>query len=97
MDTSACVNLAGSNVGLGEMYSTNSLEVYPNPVNDVLNLKNNSTTPVHFEIVDVQGKVILNSQIVISTSQISTTNWERGVYFVKYTANSNQSIVKIVK
>lgn len=69
------------------------ISFYPNPVNNVLNIR--STKAINIEIVDVLGKkVVITSKKVINLENVTT-----GVYFIKIYDESNRLIgtEKIVK
>ncbi|MDB9805945.1 T9SS type A sorting domain-containing protein [Crocinitomicaceae bacterium] len=94
-DTSICITLAIQ--GLDENTLLNSIEVYPNPVVDVLTINNTSNTTVSFDILDINGKVISTTNTFTNSTSVSTSNWNKGVYFVRFTSESATAVVKIVK
>jgi hypothetical protein len=96
-DTSTCLALVASTQGLNENNLFNAISVYPNPVSDVLTIKNESNTILTFEVVDINGKVISVTNTVAQSTTISTSNWNKGVYFVKFTSETASAVVKIVK
>lgn len=62
-----------------DMYST---EVYPNPGNNILNIK----TPLQnarIEVFDILGKTIFKQDITEEITKISTENWTNGMYLWK--------------
>ncbi len=62
-----------------DMYST---KVYPNPGNNILNIK----TPLQnarIEVYDILGKTIFKQDINEEITKISTGNWTNGMYFWK--------------
>ena len=65
---------------------TKSLDVYPNPFNNFINIKYQATQQsVRVEIRDVNGKVILYEDLRNSNnkSTINTSNLKNGMYFIK--------------
>jgi hypothetical protein len=73
---------------------TEPLCVYPNPVKDILNLKN-FTGIKQIEICNIEGQVIVNLNII--TSGINVSNLARGVYLCYITTESGTWIKKIIK
>ncbi|SDI02904.1 Por secretion system C-terminal sorting domain-containing protein [Winogradskyella thalassocola] len=75
----------------------NDFTIYPNPAKQVvtIKLKNASIGNTSVEIIDVQGKLILQNEI-IETLQLNIENLESGLYFVKLKANNNQLIKKLI-
>ena len=96
-DTSSCLALVASTQGLNENALFDAINVYPNPVSDVLTIDNGSNSILSFIIVDINGKVISAANTVAQSTTISTSNWNKGVYFVKFTSESASAVVKIVK
>lgn len=86
-------------VGFEELASTSSLEVYPNPINNELNVKFSSTQieNTQLTIVNIDGKVVLSETVKanagLNSKLINTSALSAGVYFVK--VNNNTS--KVVK
>ena len=96
-DTSSCIALESATQGLNENALFYAINVYPNPVNDVLTINNSSNTTLTFVVVDINGKVISTVNTVDNSTTISTSNWNKGVYFVKFTSESASAVFKIVK
>lgn len=94
VDTSDCVLVdqvsIESNVFAG-------VSVYPNPVNDVLNINNANGTLTAVEVVDVNGRVIISSTVESNKFTVSTTTLNAGVYFVNVYSESNMKTFKVVK
>ncbi|MCD6019641.1 MAG: hypothetical protein K0S53_2762 [Bacteroidetes bacterium] len=57
-----------------------SLTLYPNPANSVLNIKSENESMLSVEITDVLGKVVLSEKT--TTHSISLTHMQTGIYFV---------------
>lgn len=96
-DTSACVSLIGTSAGINENVLLNSVSVYPNPVKDILTVKNTSGQAVSFVVVDMNGKEISKSTTVLSATTVSTSTWNQGVYFVKFSSINGEAILRVVK
>lgn len=96
-DTSACVSLIGTSAGINENAILNSVSVYPNPVQDILTIKNTSGQVVSFVVVDMNGKEILKSTTVLNATTVSTSTWNQGVYFVKFSSINGEAILRVVK
>ena len=70
-----------------------SLEVYPNPVSDVLYLNNLSCGQVDYSIFNVLGQEVMNG---ISCGTISVADLEKGVYFLQIEGENSRESVKFV-
>ena len=69
------------------------LEVYPNPVSDVLYLKNLACGQVDYSIFNVLGQEVMNG---ISCGTISVAGLEKGVYFLQVNGENLRETVKFV-
>jgi serine protease AprX len=76
----------------------NSIFIYPNPANDVLNfdIKNNvqlSTVNIH----DISGKEVYRNTNALNTSTINISDLSSGVYFVTFKSDKNSVTKKFIK
>ncbi len=69
------------------------LEVYPNPVSDVLYLNNLSCGQVDYSIFNVWGQEVANGS---SCGTISVADLEKGVYFLQVEGENSRESVKFV-
>jgi hypothetical protein len=95
IDTSICVNIVGTS--LNENDDTNDILIYPNPVEDVLTIKNNLQNVISVELMNLNGQV-LNSYI--SSSQEILINMEslsKSVYYIRLLTDDKVRIYKIIK
>lgn len=84
--------------------NTATFEAFPNPFQEVLNIKFNPTTEeaCHLRITDVMGKEvdrktyqpILNSE---NNYQIYTQNWPKGLYFLTIVQGEERKTLKVIK
>jgi len=69
-------------------------KVYPNPVNDLINI--NSKSPINtVEIYSVLGKQLLS--ISENMDRIDISHLNKGIYFIKVYSNNNVGIKRVVK
>ncbi len=62
--------------------NSNTISVYPNPANTLLNLDFTNNHPKGFSIYDQTGKLIYTLYSNNTTEQIDISSWSAGVYFV---------------
>lgn len=67
--------------GINENTNKMMLEVYPNPVKNLLNIKGNISSGV-IEITDISGKTVL-TQIINSGNKINVETLIKGIYFIQ--------------
>lgn len=86
---------ASITVGLNEI-ANNNIAIYPNPVNDYLNIASSDATNININIYSVSGKLVYNSyEENTSLVKINTTDLENGIYFVEIIINEEKSIQKV--
>lgn len=88
-------NLA-SRVGIDEVEETKTLNVYPNPVAEVLNI--DAAHDMHCTVTDIAGRVLMNFEVVRGANNIAVNNMPAGMYLLTATADGGeQRVYKIVK
>lgn len=87
-----------NNLGVTEIINSRDLQIYPNPVKDVLNFKLSNNLKVDaIEIYDLTGKKVnvSNSKLV---SSVNVSNLPKGNYILKVKADDGRvHIQKIIK
>ena len=79
-----------------ESITNDELRIYPNPVRDELRIENGEWRIEKVEILDLTGKIILNSQFSILNS-INVSSLPQGVYFLKIQTDKGNVTKKFVK
>lgn len=64
-------------------YDAESVRIYPNPVNDLLYIKDEEATLDKLEIVNMYGQVVISAACNYPETVISTSNLYKGVYTIK--------------
>jgi len=73
-----------------------SINVFPNPANDYVTIRNNGTANVNYSIVDATGRLVLNGILAKGENVISISGFANGVYIVKFEQPGLQPI-KLIK
>lgn len=88
---------------INEVYD-NQLLVYPNPSNDFVNLQlnNSGNDDQSVSICSALGEEVFSKVLAATTAKstltINTSQWQSGVYFIRYNSASNGSkTVKLIK
>lgn len=79
-----------------EQTTTNNVKVYPNPINDFVNITTNSNN-MSVKIYSIDGKMIENQVVNSNNLRISTDNFNSGIYFVQVESNNQKSVFKLTK
>lgn len=93
----------GSTVGVKEVQGTlNNLSLFPNPVNDVLqiNLSLSKAQSITIEMVDVSGRVLYtrakNAAVGDVNEKVDVRNFPKGTYLIKINGENVSETKKIV-
>lgn len=73
-----------------------SVKLYPNPVQNQLNLKS-ETVINKVEIYNVLGEEVFSKNINKNNTQINTESFRKGIYLLRVSSNGEQNIYKFVK
>ncbi len=83
-------------LGVDSFELKNSINIYPNPVKNTLNIKNNSTATLNkITIYNILGKSIL--QINNPPSNVNTYNMQTGVHLIKVETSRGTFFKTIIK
>jgi hypothetical protein len=74
----------------------NSFEIYPNPANDLVNIKLTENVNAMASILDLNGKVVKSTAVNGVSAAINTTNLISGVYFIQITNGSDIMTKKLI-
>lgn len=75
-------------------YADDAFRVWPNPANDVLQIHAPSGTKV--EVFDMSGRKMMENRMVGETFSADLSNWSAGMYFVKMTNGTSETVQKII-
>jgi hypothetical protein len=74
----------------------NKYNIYPIPANDVLNIEGLSPNS-RMSIYSITGKELRHIEAAYSTNSINVSDLEKGVYFLKISAQGDSEIHKFIK
>ncbi len=72
-----------------------NFEMYPNPTNGNVQIKMNKVNNGSYKIYDINGKVVLSSNIISPDFQINLDGLNQGLYFIEITNNEKTTIQKL--
>lgn len=70
-----------------------SVQIYPNPVNDILHIQH-SHSNFKLKLSDISGKVIMEYKNV---NQIDISNLEKGIYLLEFENEGNLKSLRVIK
>ncbi len=79
-----------------DSFSKNTIEVYPNPVQDILKITNDIGDLSSVQVYSITGKLLLSVESNIK--EIDMTNFDTGMYFIKITTTvGTKQSFKVIK
>jgi hypothetical protein len=88
------------NVGTEDIDDDHSFTITPNPTAGICDLKNDSSSSIAFEVVNVNGLHLANAEkIILEKNQYSLdlTNYPSGVYFIRIIRDGQMMTRKLIK
>ncbi len=83
-------------MGLEDLNST-SFSVYPNPSNNVWNVKTNNANINSVQVFDILGKEVISLNPNSTEAQIDASTLNTGLYFARIGSNSGIKTIKLIK
>jgi uncharacterized delta-60 repeat protein len=80
---------------LNVRHLSNEVEIFPNPANDLLNLKLGKNQTVNIQIINTDGKTVYANKN-FSTNSIDVSGWKNGVYVVYVKSGEDFSVQKVI-
>lgn len=87
-------------LGLDINTANASIQIYPNPVDNILFISNAKMEKLNIQVVDINGRIIYNTNDFSNSSiiEIPTQTWNKGMYFVTVSSeNGQQATMKLVR
>jgi len=93
-DTSQCVVVTGINnlnvLNLG-------IRIYPNPTNNLINIRQEKASSITIQILDITGKVLLTKSSTNLLTTVDLKGLSNGIYIMKVSRGTTVSVQKIIK
>ncbi|HSO87090.1 MAG TPA: T9SS type A sorting domain-containing protein, partial [Draconibacterium sp.] len=77
-------------------FNISSLKVYPNPANNSVNIALDPNQFESVQMIDLTGKVVLNSNIEHSITRLNISHLQNGIYLVKASGQQGVKIQKLI-
>lgn len=91
-------NIFGGGGIANSISEVNSIEfvVYPNPANDLINIKHAFSEPTFVYVTDISGRIILESNQVQQSEQISLSGLKKGIYIIQLNSGDKKLNKRII-
>jgi hypothetical protein len=84
-------------IGIEEAVATHNIVLYPNPVADMLTIVRANTTTAMVEIFADNGTMVKAFEMNDAQKEISVSDLNSGVYFVRIIENQNTTVQRFIK
>ncbi len=86
------------NTGVAEVSNLNSLQIFPSPANDVVNVNFAAKENVTVSLVDIAGRVVSSQNVSAGTQNLkfNISNFSEGMYFVNIVGASGSHTEKLM-
>lgn len=79
------INIGDRSTGVNELLKKEAIvHIYPNPVESILHLEYDNLKQTHYEIIDVNGKVLMAGKLNPKQSQINVEELREGLYIILF-------------
>jgi hypothetical protein len=84
--------------GLYDFTGISNLQIYPNPTTDFLNISGEFGKLTTIQLVDLQGKLLMESSIETPENQLNVdlNGVQKGIYFIHIQSNGKRDIKKVI-
>ncbi len=86
-----------SGLSIKETAADKSIEVFPNPVSDILNIDLQKATYTSLEVCDPTGRVLISEIIDNQTFTLDVLNLKNGVYFITFKGDNISYTKRFIK
>jgi len=88
----------GSTVSNEEITNITKLDLYPNPTNDLLNIRfvNPLDQQVQFQVFNAIGQQVYQGQINNTQSTVATNNWGKGLFVIQFKIGEERLVKKVI-
>ncbi|MEP0265336.1 DUF1028 domain-containing protein [Dokdonia sp.] len=90
------IMLSSEVLGIDEL-ALETIQMYPNPIQDVLNIDSPRTVIQQVKIYDVKGSIVSDEIIDSQNSQIDVSALKSAVYFVEISTESGTTVRQVIK
>ncbi|MBD3583515.1 Calx-beta domain-containing protein [Flavobacterium selenitireducens] len=91
--TSECISVTELNT---RDFGKNRFKLYPNPVNDILNIEYTETL-TQISIFNIVGQQVISKNVSATSTQIDMSHLPAGTFLVKATSGSASQTFKVIK
>ncbi|MFN4234770.1 MAG: choice-of-anchor B family protein [Bacteroidia bacterium] len=74
-----------------------NISIYPNPAKNFIVVSTIGIEEYQLQIVDINGKIVVETSTEISHQSIDVSNLSKGIYFVKVKSNEKSFVQKLIK
>jgi len=81
-------------LSLKEKFWNPSVNIYPNPASDIINIQVENGDATNIEIYDMQGKIVLQDLLNGNNTSLNVSSLTNGLYILSLKNEQNQTVQK---
>lgn len=78
-------------------FENDDVEIFPNPTNSIVNIKNSKSSIKSIELYDTAGRILKAEKVNKKEIQIDISNYQIGTYLIKVITSNGDVVKKIIK
>ncbi|MEM6343242.1 MAG: sulfatase-like hydrolase/transferase [Bacteroidota bacterium] len=78
----ACIFPASLSTSNEQAFREAALQIYPNPLQDQLQIESSSMIPLDYKVYDIRGRIIQSGALQSGKNQWNTSQWPAGIYVI---------------
>ena len=94
--TALAVKAYNATLAVGDSNKTKAIQLYPNPVRDILILKTDEKI-ISVDVFGIDGKKLINKVRVTTNNQLDVHNLVQGAYIIQVTTETKTETIKFIK
>jgi hypothetical protein len=76
---------------------TGNINIYPNPVTDLLQVENNVVGNMSLQIIDPLGRTVFTKALIKGKESIDVSKLRTGMYYIQFNDNTTGTLMKALK
>ena len=79
------------------LVAKSDLVIYPNPTNNLINIRQEKASSITIQVLDITGKVLVTKSSTNQLTTIDLSEFTNGIYLVKVSSDDGVRVEKVIK
>jgi len=86
-----------STTGLSEAVASGTIQCYPNPATEKINIRSGFQLPHRLQIINLLGHLVAEEEMNTSNQELNISHFPQGLYFLKVSEGTKNAVIPLVK